>query len=316
MATDTDTVKETFKDGPFCLATIARVGSVTYQHNFLIACATFFKRKYPDNWDEALVWVNYNILRPSGDATKLDDLVKSVGHRDYEYKCKDAPIESHCDARICRLQKYGVGTGKGDMEKLELGLTIMKREPTLVFVSIGDQRFCVESDDLLDIKRFRKKSFQYTLAFPNMLKQFEWDEIIRRNVESAVEIEPPPFMSSHAAEIEQLTTYFRHYIPHWIRTRGEEYKNGQVGDDVRIRMDRQRIYFKWDKLSFWLGRAFNMKKRELEDFRRFLYGIVDVHDRNDSLGGFYRSSYSLPFNVIASMDDWLHPDDMEEAKEE
>ena len=73
------TVQDVFKGGPYCLSLLAQLDSFTHHHNFLFMCTIFLKRKYPENWDEALRWVNYSVLRPAG-------YVNSFGYINKRYR--------------------------------------------------------------------------------------------------------------------------------------------------------------------------------------------------------------------------------------
>src|SRR5262245_15345340 len=234
----TETIKTMFWDGPICLWYIANEKCTDFQHNFLVACVTFFRRKYTSNWDKALEWVNFNVLRPVGDAEKLQQLIKDFknrGDRPYEYQCKTAPICNRCHAHACKKQPFGVGLGDG-VDHWELGITIMKRGADTTFiVNVGDQRVPFTAAELKNVERYREKCLAYAVTLPNAVKKNEWDKMLQNGLENAVEVITPSILQKNVNEIEILHLFFNANIPMLVRGRGEEFLRGKVGDTVRVR---------------------------------------------------------------------------------
>jgi hypothetical protein len=291
------TIKESFKHGPPCLAYIARETSADFQHNYLFNVAIFFKRKYPENWDTALGWVNYHVLRPAGNSEKLTALIKDFKNRDYEYRCKDEPICSHCLADNCRRQPFGVGQGKGGTDKLELGMTIMNRNPRIFIVNIGENRVKFGADELLKVHKYREKCMAYSESFPDVVKQSEWDGIVRRAVEEANRVEPPDILQSYVNEIELLELFFSIFVPTGVRQGGQEYLNGKIGDEVRVNVSDQAIYFKRQSLMR-ACRRMGLRTMEIDRLRNFIEETGTCYPRTDSRGGWYRSTYSVPMSLF------------------
>ena len=52
---------------------------------------------------------NKQFMTPPLDATEINTLIGSLDSKEYNYKCKDEPIHSFCDAKKCALQQFGVG---------------------------------------------------------------------------------------------------------------------------------------------------------------------------------------------------------------
>jgi hypothetical protein len=301
------TVEDTFRGGPVCLSIIAKLGCHTFQHNFLFNVAIFLKRKYPENWEEVMRWCNFYILKPAGNMEKLESLIKDFGRRDYEYRCKDEPICGFCHSRICRLEPYGVGSGNGDAAKMELGLTKINRIPILWIV--GSERMRMTGDDLLDQRKFRGKCMEYGHPFPDWFKRFEWDEVLRRNIESAVMVEPFVLFKTSIDQLEMLTQFFGRHIPHMVRAKGAEYLTGECGDVVRVRLEEGRIYFKWEKMKFWCERVLGSVRKDVEGMRLYLENHGRYNSRTEGRG-WYRSTISVPISLFEEglLEEWLRPD--------
>jgi hypothetical protein len=314
-----ESIKTMFWDGPICLWYISLEKCTDLQHNFLFVCGVFLKRKYPDNWDKALEWVNYNVLRPVGDAEKLQQLIKDFknrGDRPYEYPCKTPPICNRCHAHACKKQPFGVGMGNG-IDNYELGMTIMKRGADTTFiVNVGTERIPFTAAELTNMQRYREKCLAYAITFPNAMKKLEWDQVLRVSMENATIVDTPSILQKDAHEMEMIIRFLDAHIPMMVRTKGKEFLEGKgkKDDRVRIRDDEQRIYFKWPSCSLFCQRTFSLGDRQTEKLRLFIAEKGIEHDRSYGKGGWFRSTISVPFDLFDPLivEHWLHPDDTEE----
>jgi hypothetical protein len=309
------TIRATFCDGPPCLWDIARQGSSVFQHNHLFNCAVFFKNKYPDNWKEPLQWVNDQLLRPVGNTDKLKDLMRSMDNtKKYTHKCQEEPICSHCNPYACRRMRYGVGNGQAQMDHYELGLTIVTSQPYRFTVNIGDTRAPCSAADLLNVHKFRELCMKYSGEFPDKQAQKDWDQVLRRSIETATYIEPSDLYKTNAEEIELLARYFSIHIPNMVRGKGNEYLAGKCGDVVRVRMKDERIYFKFEKLEFWVSKF----KPKMMDAMRSFVNEHCIKIARERMRDWFRSSYAIGFDSFdkAVVHMWLNPDEPDDEGEE
>jgi hypothetical protein len=291
-ATYETTINTMFWDGPICLWHIAHEGSHDFKNNFLMNVTTFLKKKYPENWEKALEWVNYNILKPVGDRDKLNDLIKRRRTQDYEYQCHDEPICSRCFAQACRKQPYGVGADGGvGIDYYEMGMTIIERIPQLFFIGTDNNRRMFEAKDILSLYKFKEKCLEYGFPFPPDMKKVEWENLIRRNIENATRVEPTEALRTGALEIEILTRWLELYVPNYLR-RGDTDE-----DDVRVKKDERRVYFKWKALARHCTNS--LTNTETEKIRSFITDESNCkyHDRKDGRE-WYRCRYSISFDKI------------------
>ena len=48
-------------------------------------------------------------MKPPLGHAQVTKTINQHDKKDYQYKCKDQPMCSRCDAPQCRLRKYGIG---------------------------------------------------------------------------------------------------------------------------------------------------------------------------------------------------------------
>ena len=303
-----DTVEKTidtmFWGGPPCLWTIVHTKYQHFQNNFLLNCAVFLKKKYPENWDKPLEWVNFNILQPTGNMQKLAEIIKSVKGHDYTFKCNDEPIVSFCFSDACRKQLFGVGDNSG-VEGLELGMTVVNCIPRIYYVNAGngDGRMMLEGKDIATYHKYKEKCLENGVKFPlNFTKSAEWDKLITKAMENATIVEPLSIQRTNVNEIELLSTWFSRVIPPWV-------KKGVVDDKtdyIRIKEVERRIYFKWERLADFLRRIYN--ERDAERMRIFVANQCEEH--KEGRGHWWRHTWSISFDKFdeEAISRWLNPE--------
>jgi hypothetical protein len=163
-----------FSDGPPCLVHMCSLTEGIVQggqNNALFHMGVYFKRKHPEDWQKRLEEANQKFCRPPYPTDKLSITIKSLNKKDYQYKCKDQPMASHCDAMQCRGRKFGVGAG-GTYPQIT-GLSKLDTEPPLWFVDVEGAKIAMSTEDLQMYPRFHR------LCIENVHKSFA---IITQNV--------------------------------------------------------------------------------------------------------------------------------------
>jgi hypothetical protein len=292
------TITTMFCDGPPCMYTIARNRCHNMQNNFLFDVSLFLRRKYSENWEKALEWVNYNVLQPVGDREKLNSLIKRKPEK--EYMCHQEPICSHCNPYACRRMPYGVGKGNGNVvDHLELGLTIIETEPNLYIVNLGNNRVLFNPEDLIKQDKYQLKCAEYSVPVPHRQKPDEWIDLINRSIEAATRVQPSHAIRSHASQLDMLMMFFSVHIPNFLRY-GE-----RTDDQARVRIEERRVYFKEKKIMTWAKREGGVKYET--DMRRFIDSKCDYQKQEGTGGRWWRYTYSISFDALDEdeVEKWL-----------
>jgi hypothetical protein len=296
------TLNTMFCDGPPCLWTIVHEKCRGMQNNFLLNVLSFLKMKYPENWDKALEWVNYNVLQPVGDRDRLNDMIKRMRTQDYQYQCHDQPICAHCNPHACRRMPYGVGTSGNGVDHFELGLTIIERVPAIIIANFGDTRIEMASHDLSNQQKYRERCMDHGITPPMPRKKEEWDKMVMHSFDVAPRIPPSQIMRTNAAEFEFLSQWLSILVPNFMRA-GEKGKE----DIVRVKVEEKRIYFKPKKLMRYCRQlSFNE-----DSMRSFIDNKCQYH-KDDGVGirEWWRYTYSISFDMIDvdDLETWLAAD--------
>jgi hypothetical protein len=281
------TINTMFWDGPPCMWIISHRKCHDMKNNFLVDVSTFLKKKYPENWDKALEWVNYNVLQPVGDRDKLADIIKRVRGHEYEYMCQQEPICSFCDPHACRRKPYGVGNVNG-VDHYEWGMTKINRIPHIFIINIGDHRIVFEANELLNQNKYQEKCLEHGVSLTKSMKKDEWINLLNKNLENATIVEPTRIMRTNAAEIDFMTTWLSIHVPAYMRvgSKGTE-------DTIRVKVEEGRIYFKDYKLMRFCAQcSFDDKA-----MRRFIDANCQYNDRTTHRE-WWRSTYSIALTMF------------------
>lgn len=163
-------------DGPPCLQCLHKEGLPQgSRNNGLYNFGVFFKKSQPDKWEELLEKYNHSINEPVT-SSELQDIIRSLKKKDYNYKCREHPIKARCNMALCRKRKFGIGGGAGANIK---SLSMLQTEPVIWYVEIEEKGIVkVETKDLSDQIAFKRACMEQIKHIPNRVKEHIWDEML------------------------------------------------------------------------------------------------------------------------------------------
>lgn len=204
------------EDGPPCLQHLAAIGiGPGSQNNGLFALGTFCKKAFGEKWKEKLEEYNREILKPPAPSEDVTDIISRLDKKDYQYRCKDQPIVSYCNATLCRQRRFGVSGGSGKWPTIS-GMSKLMTDPPLWFVDLGDDRVELTTDELQDYRRFQKVCMERLSVTFMPVKANDWTAMVSEAMEDVLPIEAPREVSTlgHFTELleEFLTNRHRGLI--------------------------------------------------------------------------------------------------------
>ena len=197
-----------FSDGPPCLAHMAALAAGIPQggqNNTAFHMGVYFKRAFPSDWQQRLEEANQKFMRPPLPSDNLAGVIKSLEKKDYQYKCKDEPMRSHCDAMLCRTRKYGVGAG-GTYPVIS-GLSKLNTEPALWFVEVEGTRISMSTEELQSYPRFHRLCMEFTHKCFMMLRQDVWLGLVSDAMQNMTLIEASADIGIAGRFLELLETF-------------------------------------------------------------------------------------------------------------
>lgn len=95
-------------EAPPCLQELNRLGFPEgTRNNGMLAVSVLFRKMYPEDWQERIKAFNAGMAKPLP-KSEINDLVKSAGRKEYNYRCKETPIVDYCNRPLCLTRRFGV----------------------------------------------------------------------------------------------------------------------------------------------------------------------------------------------------------------
>jgi hypothetical protein len=218
---------ERFAGGPPCLQVIAAQGGFSSgcRNNGMTGVAVYLQKRFPEAWREKIY--EYNTQLAQLPVEEVQGIVKSHSRKEYNYQCKLAPLNSHCDRAACISREFGVGNA-GDV--LITGVTRYKAGTTSAYaVEIAGQRMWVDPAVLANRDAFNRQCMHQIGRLPIHLKPGEWQLKVDRLLQDADVVEDPEDASPDGQLwewIEQFLTQQVHAITREEIWLGKVYRDG------------------------------------------------------------------------------------------
>lgn len=252
-------------DGPPCLQHLSEIGFPEgSRNNGLMAMGVFCRKKFGDNWETMLNEMNTRFMIPPLPLEEVMGVIKGLRKKDYNYRCKDVPIRSHCNAAVCRTRRHGVGGG--DCPSIS-GLSVLATDPPLWFADIDGERLELSTDELMDNRKFRKVCLERLIKLYQPLDQRGHTAMVSEAMSIVVAIDAPDDIGIRGQFQELLDDFLTN------RHRGramEDILTGRPWEDEEMR----RHWFQLRYLQEFLER---------NNFKHYTRGQIATRLKN--LGG-------------------------------
>ena len=234
-----DKENDLLKGSPPCLKMLSERGIPNgMRNNAMYNFGVYVKKRFPDSWDTEIFEYNKKFCQPPLDKKEMDDLIKSINGKDYQYKCKDEPIASFCNSKKCIKQEFGVG------DDFSPGLEIKEIQkytsnPPIYFVTVGEGIVEVGGADLHEPDKFSLKCLEQINQAMLPVAKVVWRKQINKLLEKSIPIEAPEVLKVDN-QLKELLIEFVSRV------------NGKKKEDIRKGVpftDKGITYFKFK--SFW-----------------------------------------------------------------
>ena len=236
----TEEKEDDFKGIPPCLEALLSEGVGEGKRNdCMYNVGVYLKKRYDEGvWQGKMDEYNTKYMKPPCNSQEMVKTIASVGNKEYQYKCKNEPIVSFCNAKKCVTREFGVGDDGPVPEITELRK--FDSDPPIYFVSIGGESVEVEDATLHDPEKF-SLSCMNQIGKPMMpVPKHSWRKLL---IKLFKDLETIPAPSSSKIDV-QLTEILADYIN---KTPGKEMKDVLRGISYTNREGRTFFKFK----NFW-----------------------------------------------------------------
>ena len=164
-----------FSDGPPCIESLTQNKLTDGRDRVLYQYIQYAKRKWPEEWTKKINQFNYRYFVEPLDDRTIQDKIKFHIKKDLGFKCNEEPMCSHCDKKLCKTRKFGIGGESvfpilSDLQKVELD------EP-YYWVNVDGERVKLDDIDcLLEQRLFRRSVAKQIDKKPPRITVKEFDK--------------------------------------------------------------------------------------------------------------------------------------------
>ena len=263
-----DKENDLLKGSPPCLKMLSERGIPNgMRNNAMYNFGVYVKKRFPDSWDTEIFEYNKKFCQPPLDKKEMDDFIKSINGKDYQYKCKDEPIASFCNSKLCVKQEFGVG------DDFSPGLEIKEirkytSNPPIYYVTIGEDMVEVSSAELHDPDKFSLKCVEQINQAMLPIAKLVWRKQLNKLLQTATPIEAPESIKTEVQFKELLTEYVSR-------------APGKKKEDIRRNIaftENGKTYFKFK--GFWSflnkSKSWNIKHENTMKMLQDIFGAKET----------------------------------------
>jgi Primase C terminal 1 (PriCT-1) len=234
---------------PPCLKELTNEGLPTGTRNVgLFSYGVFYRKSSPNGWADKLRYHNQNYVSPPLDSREVEALIKSLEARQYQYKCDEEPLCSHCDRKTCLTLPYGIGhkpwEDDNNFDEITVGnLRKILTDPPTYILEVNSRDIHLNSDEFRVFERLRKRIFEIQDAVIRPIKQQQWEQKIKGLLATKTDIEAPDDASMFGAVSNKIDDF----LSLSDRSKGRE----DLLRGLPI-IDKERVLFQVDSLQRYL----------------------------------------------------------------
>jgi hypothetical protein len=168
-----------FVEGPPCLQTLESQGGFVTgtKKEGMFNVAVYLRKRFPDDWQRRVDEYNRPMANILSD--EIQGIIKQVGKKAYSYKCKQAPIQSVCNRRLCRTRQYGVGE-TDSVEARGYAIGALTRydnnngDEPLFAMEVNGKRVLVTTSQLYSRDEFNRACISQANVIPVHMTPIRW----------------------------------------------------------------------------------------------------------------------------------------------
>lgn len=182
---------------PPCLRALTKEGLPNGTRNVgLFSYGVFYRKSSPNGWEDKLRYHNQNFVSPPLASREVEALIKSLGARQYQYKCDEEPLCSNCERKECLTLPYGVGhkpwEDENNYDEITVGnLRKILTDPPTYVLEVNSKDMHLSSEEFRTFEKLRKRIFEMRDLVIRPIKQAQWEQKIKGLLMTKTDIEAP-----------------------------------------------------------------------------------------------------------------------------
>ena len=112
-------------------------------------------------------------LDPPLPLNEVNIVAKQLHKKDYAYKCKDAPINSYCNAELCKTRRFGIDAAVSGV--MIANLRKYNSQPPVWFVDVNGQPLELDTEGLMNQTTFQRACVEQLNFMPRSVTKPLWE---------------------------------------------------------------------------------------------------------------------------------------------
>ena len=159
--------------------------------------AVYYKRKYPDTWEERVYEINYNNSEKPLPKKEMSAIISSIAKKNYNYKCF-GPIGSHCDRIQCQSLQFGIKAINQNYSEMMIGgLSKIMTDPPRWLLEINGIEIELSTEEIMNYKAVRTACMERIDLIAPPMKSEEWLQQLQERMSNKRIISAPKDASEH-----------------------------------------------------------------------------------------------------------------------
>jgi hypothetical protein len=142
-------------------------------NNGLFNIGVYLRKAYPDSWETEILNYNMQYLDPPLPLNEVNVVAKQLQKKEYAYKCKDAPINSYCNAELCKTRKFGIDAAISGV--LIANLRKYNSQPPVWFLDVNGEPLELDTEGLMNQITFQRSCVEQLNFMPRSVTKPLWE---------------------------------------------------------------------------------------------------------------------------------------------
>lgn len=199
-------------EAPPCLQHFEKLGGFAQggMKNGMFNVGVYLRKRFPDEWETKFEDYNHKLCSPPLRMDEMRTLIKSLSKKDYCYTCKQHPINSVCQKRLCLGRKFGVGDGGPGTHGLDIRIhtKYVSGDSAIWSVEVNGQPLMINTEDLYSSDAFNKACMTHLSLIPVHVPPARWKKMVGELISQAEVVYEP----EEASEEGQLWIHIKDFL--------------------------------------------------------------------------------------------------------
>lgn len=194
---------------PPCLAALSQRGLRQGERNSgMFNFAVFFRKSDPEGFETRILQQNA-LLNDPLKYREVQQIIRSVNHKKYQYTCEQSPIKEFCDRQACMQLPFGVGhmpwQERGQVDELIVAnCRKLLTDPPHYIVEVNGRDVKLTSDEFGSFSQFKKRVREKLDLVIAPMKGGQWDALLHELLSKKQELPAPVDASNEGLILEKL----------------------------------------------------------------------------------------------------------------